>query len=71
MPYLDYHINYDYISTQLCVNKDKSELNCKGNCYLNKQLAKTAEKESQDKSISQKLFDCVETFKHVESILFL
>ncbi|MDR2123076.1 MAG: hypothetical protein LBP34_08110 [Flavobacteriaceae bacterium] len=43
-PLLDYGINYDYISTVLCINKDKPELNCNGKCHLIEEIAeKSAE----------------------------
>jgi hypothetical protein len=31
--------NYDYIVENFCINKDKPELKCNGQCYLMKQLA--------------------------------
>jgi len=37
-PVLEYYINYDYISTVLCENKEIVELDCNGKCYLKKQL---------------------------------
>lgn len=37
-PVLEYLMNYDYISTQLCENKDKPILTCHGKCYLEKQV---------------------------------
>lgn len=52
IPVLDYVINYEYISTQLCENKEKPELKCNGKCHLKKELAKASEEEkpqSQDK----------------------
>lgn len=39
-PIVNYVANYDYIATVLCENKDKPELQCNGQCYLMKQLAK-------------------------------
>jgi len=42
-PIVNYVINYDYIATVLCENKDKMELQCNGQCYLMKQLAKELE----------------------------
>ena len=42
-------MNYEYIATKLCVNKDKVELECNGKCYLMKSLAAAAEEESQQK----------------------
>ena len=40
LPYLEYAINYDYISTVLCENKDKPEMHCNGKCHLKKQIEK-------------------------------
>ncbi|NHN24140.1 hypothetical protein FIA58_000490 [Flavobacterium jejuense] len=45
-PVLDYLINYDYISTQLCENTLKPELKCNGKCHLKKELANEAKKEN-------------------------
>ena len=41
-----YELNKDYVADVLCINKDKPELNCKGKCYLNKQLKKADNTES-------------------------
>ncbi|KAB5491471.1 hypothetical protein [Flagellimonas sp.] len=41
VPYVEYAFNYDYISTVLCVNKEKPKLNCDGKCYLAKMLAES------------------------------
>lgn len=51
MPVLEYIINYDYITTVLCVNKAKPMLHCNGKCHLMKELAKAAE---QEKPLSEK-----------------
>ena len=50
MPYLNYKINYKYISTVLCENKTKPALQCHGKCHLQKELKKTAEQESENNS---------------------
>ena len=39
-PVVDYVVNYDYIVSTLCENKDKPEMNCNGKCHLSKELAK-------------------------------
>lgn len=39
-PFLDYVMNYHYIATELCENKNKPELECNGKCHLKKELAK-------------------------------
>ncbi len=44
-PVLDYIINYDYISNELCQNKETPVLGCDGKCYLMSQLAKSSEDE--------------------------
>lgn len=38
IPIIEYHANYDYISTVLCENRDRPYLECNGKCYLEKQL---------------------------------
>lgn len=40
-PFLDYVVNYRYIATELCENKNAPELHCNGKCHLKKELAKT------------------------------
>jgi hypothetical protein len=53
-PYLCYNLNYEYISSVLCENKSRPQLNCHGKCHLQKQLKKTANEESQKKALSGK-----------------
>ena len=45
VPVFEYVINYEYIATVLCINKDKPELKCNGKCHLMQELAKVSEKE--------------------------
>lgn len=40
MPIISYAVNYEYISTELCENKDDVEMECNGKCHLKKELAK-------------------------------
>lgn len=47
-----YKANKDYIAKALCENRTKPELQCKGKCYLKKQLEKTEDGEN-DKQSSQ------------------
>ncbi|MEC7782155.1 hypothetical protein [Leeuwenhoekiella palythoae] len=51
-PFLEYALDYEYISTVLCENKDKPQLNCNGKCYLMQALADASEKESTQKKKS-------------------
>ncbi|MCL6220634.1 hypothetical protein [Zunongwangia pacifica] len=49
MPIFDYIFNYDYIVTELCINKDRPDLACNGKCYLMQSLARQADKEHEEK----------------------
>lgn len=53
-PFVEYAVNYDYISKVLCINKDKPEMNCKGKCHLMKELEKQQEDDFQSLRISMK-----------------
>lgn len=44
-------INQSYITETLCENKDKPKMHCNGKCYLNKQLQKADDTESDKKNI--------------------
>lgn len=61
IPLVEYAVNYDYISTVLCINKSKPELHCNGKCYVSKELAKTNDSDSsplnKTKSSGQKIID--------------
>lgn len=60
MPVIDYWIDYDYIATVLCVNKDKPELQCNGKCHLMEELSKVSDEPSQtDKKITVVAFAMV------------
>jgi hypothetical protein len=50
IPIIEYHANYDYISSVLCENRDKPYLECNGKCYLEKQLKKTNNTHQDHKS---------------------
>jgi len=43
MPLIDYTVNYSYIASTLCENRTKKEMDCKGKCYLSKELSKSAQ----------------------------
>lgn len=53
-PFVEYVINYDYISKVLCINKDKTEMNCKGKCYVMKKLKQQQEDDFNALHISMK-----------------
>ena len=46
LPLLDYAVNYNYISTQLCENQSEPDLRCNGKCYVKHEMAKSSENQS-------------------------
>lgn len=58
LPVLEYVLNYEYIATELCENKEEPELQCNGKCHLMKELAKASEDEkpiSKGKTLHQEI----------------
>ena len=49
-----FHLNRDFIAKNLCENRDRPKMNCKGNCVLMKKM-KQEEKQEQDKQVPVKL----------------
>lgn len=45
--FVQFFVHQDYIAQNLCENIDKPELECKGNCHLNKALEKNDEQEQK------------------------
>lgn len=45
-----YQINKEYITRVLCVNRDKAQLHCNGQCYLAKKLKEQEVKKDQQTS---------------------
>lgn len=60
-----YEVNKDYVADVLCVNKDKPEMNCRGKCYLKKQLSKVKEAETSNEK------EAPETAKKIELVQFI
>lgn len=56
-----YSLNIEYIIKELCENKDKPELNCKGKCYLKKKMGEADKAEKQS----------AEIFKQIEFPVFI
>lgn len=53
-PFVEYAIDYDYISKVLCINKDEPELQCNGKCQLMIKLKEQQENDYNSLSISLK-----------------
>ena len=60
MPIISYAVNYEYISTELCENKDKPEMACNGKCHLKKELAKEDNKPNNQVVKIPSCFDNIE-----------
>ena len=58
MPFLEYKVNYDFISEVLCINKTNQAVNCNGKCYLKNQIEKAA-KETSEESKSGNLVEVI------------
>lgn len=72
---MDYVLNYDYITQELCENKNKPEMACNGKCHLMKELAKsstdeqpTSNSEKKSNTYSEILF--LETITAIDFKLF-
>ncbi|WP_177229064.1 hypothetical protein [Pustulibacterium marinum] len=46
-PFVEYAVNYDYIATVLCINKDKPQMHCNGKCHLTKMVAENSDTNSK------------------------
>lgn len=53
LPVLGYYVFFDYISKELCVQKEKKENLCMGKCHLTKQLKQKTqtEKKAEQKGV--------------------
>lgn len=64
-----YRVNQDYIAKNLCENRDKPMLNCKGQCFLAKQLKAAEEKEQKSNSERlEKMPEVVLAFQSIQPI---
>ena len=53
---MEYVVNYDYISTVLCINQDKPELECNGKCALMKSIEKSTQEEHNEQGVVKSEF---------------
>ncbi len=67
-PIVEYVTNYDYIVTVLCENRDKPELQCNGQCYLSKQLAKESS-ENQENPFGERQINEIQQLLFLQDIL--
>jgi len=48
LPLMNFVLNYEYITQNLCENRDRPELSCHGKCYLAKEISKTEKQQRTD-----------------------
>ncbi|WP_413513286.1 hypothetical protein [Myroides odoratus] len=51
LPVVEYVVLYDYIKNELCVNRDKPEMQCNGKCHLMKELAHASDTSTEKDKI--------------------
>ena len=49
-----YELNKDFIAKELCINRDKPQLNCNGKCFLTKKIAEAEKKQESNERKTQK-----------------
>ncbi len=54
---INYQIHKDYVAKNLCENRDKPKMCCKGKCQLKKQLNKTENEGTRNKTSQRFTFD--------------
>lgn len=55
LPFVEYAMYKDYISKNLCINKDKPHNCCQGKCYLDDQVTKNAEPVDSSRDTNKKV----------------
>ncbi len=62
LPLVSYVLNYDYVVTELCINKDNTNTKCHGKCQLKKELANASHSESGSQHQQKGKFAEIELF---------
>lgn len=52
LPVVEYVVLYDYIKNELCVNRDKPDLECNGKCHLKKELANASDTKTEKNKVN-------------------
>jgi len=56
MPLIDYTVNYNYITKNLCENRAKKEMDCKGKCYWAKERSKSSQNSAKQDQLKLSVF---------------
>ncbi|KUY30596.1 hypothetical protein [Elizabethkingia ursingii] len=62
LPLLDYALNYDYIVSRLCENRNRPQLDCNGICYLSKELVKVSGNSPKQENSKINISGFIDTF---------
>ncbi len=54
---MDYWLNRSYIVNALCENRETPQMNCKGKCFLVKQLKNQEKQEQQSPDLKREKFE--------------
>lgn len=65
-----YHVNKQYISQQLCENRNNPQMHCNGHCYLSKQLKKAEEGETKSARIIKEKDEIISTDDESVAIVY-
>src|SRR5690554_6181912 len=52
--FIDFKLNQDYITKVLCINREKPQLECNGQCVLMQKMKKSQETENPEQNTSSK-----------------
>lgn len=78
VPLLDFAANYDFISKNICENRDQPEVLCNGKCYLVKEIQRFSDNQIHDSAKTQfslesfvvdRIIYCAESFIESEKQL--
>lgn len=56
-PLIEYYANKDFFATVLCINKEKPEMKCNGQCILMQKLKKAVHEESSSAPVPKVNFE--------------
>ncbi|MBB3699973.1 hypothetical protein KMW28_27485 [Flammeovirga yaeyamensis] len=51
---IDLEIQRDFIEKVFCINKDKPKMSCHGQCFINKEMKKEAQKQEEANTVTTK-----------------
>jgi len=67
LPYIEYAIDKEYITENLCINRNKPINCCQGKCYLNEQIKKIGEPLNSNKDNNKKIVPDQKVEDHLPS----